>query len=48
MCVCYPRNMNGEITADMMIEQLKRSSNLELRLIKMICIDLLKERGEEE
>jgi NifU-like protein involved in Fe-S cluster formation len=41
--------MNGNITADMMIEQLKGSTNLELKLIKLICIDLLNERkGDEE
>ena len=37
------------ITAQMMIEQLKGSTNLELELIKLICDDLLNERkGEEE
>ncbi len=41
--------MSGNITADMMIEHLKDTTNLELKLIKLICIDLLKERkGEEE
>jgi len=47
--------MNGRITTEQrytmsnnMIDYLKSTDNLELRLIKLICIDLLKKRGEEE